>query len=111
MPREVIVREPPYFCNRDEESFCTWLESISAFESLGRGPKGGLIALKFKDAEFTVADWVDLLGLCARYSIDVRPLRDLVTPKHAKRLKNPKAYWYAQMWGPPGSPLRDLLAP
>jgi hypothetical protein len=101
MQSELVIRESPYYCYLDEKNFFAWLESISAVKSVAGGPKG--LTIEFVDAGLARDDWADLLGLFARYGIDMAGLRDLVTPEHEAWLKDPDKYWHARLWGPPGS--------
>ena len=100
MTRELIVRESFYYCYQDEKHFFHWLESIPSVKSVVGGPRG--LAIRFADAGLDRDDWADLLGLFARYDIDMRGLRDLVTSEHETWLKDPTNHWHEKMWGPGG---------
>jgi hypothetical protein len=98
MAQELIIRESSYYCYPDEKHFYGWLESISAVKKVVGGPKG--LSIHIADGGPSRDDWIDILGLFARYGIDMRGLRDLVTPEHEAWLKDPEAYWYPKMWAP-----------
>jgi hypothetical protein len=98
MSREVTIRESFYYCYQDEKHFFRWLESIPSVKRVVGGPKGLTIQFKAKGPDRD--DWADLLGLLARYGIDMRPLRVLVTPEHESWLKDPRKYWHSMMWSP-----------
>ena len=66
-------------------------------ESVKGGPQG--LTIRIAEKGLDRDDWADLLGLLARYGLDMRPLQALITPEHEAWLKDPDAYWYASMWG------------
>ena len=101
MSNELIIRESRYFCYQDEKHFFEWLESIPSVKKVVGGPKG--LSIHIADAGLDRDDWADLLGLFARYGIDMSGLRDLVTPEHEVWLRQPEAYWHSMMWGHPST--------
>src|SRR5712664_420048 len=96
MRRELTIRESYYYCYQDEKHFFRWLESIPSVKRVTGGPKG--LTIQFKASGLDRDDWYDLIGLFARYGIDMRGLRDFVTPEHENWLKDPQKYWHSMMW-------------
>jgi hypothetical protein len=99
MQKTVTIQLSWFYAQIDEDHFFQWLESIPAVEKAVGGPNG--LTIVFKDVGLERKDWVNLLGLFTRYGIDMRVLRELVTPEHEGWLKDPEEYWYSGLWGNP----------
>jgi hypothetical protein len=96
MPKQIVIPVETYYCYQDEESFYRWLKTIEGIERFVGGPQG--LTLHVKQAGLNRDDWADLIGLFMRYDLNMRDLRELVTPDHEAWLKDPQKYWYQKMW-------------
>ena len=94
--RRVVIRERPYFCYQDEKHFFEWLESIQGVRKVTGGPDG--LTIHFARAPLSYDSWADLLGVFARYGLDMRPLRVLVDKRHEAWLRDPDKFWHEAMW-------------
>ncbi len=94
--RKVVIRERPYFCYQDEKHFFEWLESIQGVRKVTGGPDG--LTIHFARAPLSYDSWADLLGVFARYGVDMRPLRVLVDKRHEAWLRDPDKYWHEALW-------------
>jgi hypothetical protein len=94
--RKVVIRERPYFCYQDEKHFFGWLESIRGVLKVVGGPDG--LTIHFARAPLSYDSWADLLGVFARYGVDMRPLCVLVDKRHEAWLRDPDKYWHEAMW-------------
>ena|SRR5216684_2662314 len=97
MSKEFSIRESHYYTYQDEKRFYEWLESIPGIERVFGGPKG--LTIQLSDAGLDIDDWADLTALLVRYGIDMRVLRDLVTPENEAWIKDPKRFWYSKVFG------------
>jgi hypothetical protein len=97
VPRQVLIRDTVwYYCYQDEKHFFEWLESIRAVKKVVGGPEG--LTVHFSRGELSRESWGDLLGVFARYGLDMRPLQALVGKRHEAWLRDPKKYWHKAMW-------------
>jgi hypothetical protein len=95
--KQVLIREPiNYYCYQDERHFFEWLESIRGVEKVVGGPEG--LTLHIASRPLSRESWSDLLGLFARYGLDMRPLQALVVKRHEAWLRDPIRYWHKAMW-------------
>jgi hypothetical protein len=97
MASEFSIRESHYYTYQDEKRFYEWLESIPGVERVFGSPKG--LTIRLADAGLDIDDWADLTALLIRYGIDMRILRDLVTPENEAWIKDRKRFWYVGIFG------------
>ena len=88
---EFTISEPIFFyCYRDEENFFRWLEAIPGVEKVSGGAKGLTVRLDMLGR----SEWIDLIGLMARYSLDLSCLKDVLLPGNEEWVQDSDAYWY-----------------
>jgi hypothetical protein len=95
---KLVIQEPRWYLSAgDEDYFFEWLKSISAVKDIVP-TRAGLL-------ELTLADPVDdpslreLLALSKRYGLDMKPLRNLLTPENEHWFAGKKkAYWYRSVF-------------
>jgi hypothetical protein len=97
MTTEFSIRESHYYTYQDEKHFYLWLESIPGVKRVYGSAKG--LTIQLADSGLDIDDWADLTALLVRYGIDMRAMRDLVTPKNEKWVKDPKRFWYSFIFG------------
>lgn len=97
MNNQVLIHEPGFYCYQDEKHFFEWLESIPGVKSVAGNPQG--LSVQIVNAELDQDGWADLIGLMARYDVNMKVLRDLVTPENVVWLKDPERYWYPMIFG------------
>lgn len=102
MLRQITIRESMYHCYLDEKHFYEWLESIVGITEVRGDPKG--LVIKFDDKGLSRDDWYDLIGLFARYGIDMRGLKDVLVSEFVNAedlawFKDPDNYWHEKIWG------------
>lgn len=97
MTKEFNIRESPYYTYQDEKHFYLWLESIPSVKRVYGGAKG--LTIQLTDSGLDIDDWADLTALFVRYGIDMRAMRDLVTPENEAWAKDPKRFWYSFVFG------------
>jgi len=97
MRKEFTVRESHYYTYQDEKRFYEWLESIPGVRRVSGGPMG--LTIQLADVGLDIDDWADMTALFVRYDIDMRALRDLVTPENEAWIKDPKRFWYSKIFG------------
>lgn len=97
MLKQVTIKEPSYYCYKDEENFYRWLEAINGVERAMGSPNG--LTLHIKEVGLDRDDWADLIGLLMRYGVDMKSLRGLVSDVHEAWLKDPEKFWHHKMWG------------
>jgi len=90
-----IPQPSEFYCEADEEHFFGWLGNIKAVESF-QGTANGLC--------LTLADPIDrssfyeLVGLLARYSIDMSSLRSLCETNPDEWFRRSENYWYQSVF-------------
>jgi hypothetical protein len=99
MSKQITIRAYEFYCYQDEKHFFSWLKTIKGIEQVTGAEKQLGLTLTIKDTGLNADDWADLIGLLMRYSVDMSPLRELVTPEHEAWLRGPKAYWHQKLWG------------
>jgi hypothetical protein len=97
MKSEIVIREPGFYCYRDEEHFFGWLKSIPGIERLSVVQSG--LSIVIDDVHMDEDAWADLIGLLARYAIDMGDLRKIVSPRNERWIKNSHRYWYSMIFG------------
>jgi hypothetical protein len=97
VPRQILIRESSYYCYQDEKHFFEWLGSVRGVLNVVGGRDG--LTIHFANAPLSRESWGDLLGVFARYGLDMRPLQALVGKRHEAWLRDPAKYWHKAMWG------------
>jgi hypothetical protein len=97
MPKKLIIQESHFYSYQDEKHFFEWLESIDGVKQVVGGPEGLLIQLKRNG--LSRRDLYDLIALLMRYGVDMRGLKDFVTPKNKAWLTSRSAYWHTKIFG------------
>lgn len=100
MSKTIVFNEPSsYFSPLDEVIFFQWLELIPSIENIHVDGKG--VRITIPDAGFSSTDWDNIIGLLARYEIDMTPLRELadLDPENGKWLKDKRKFWYNAIFG------------
>ena len=103
---KLVISEPlKFYCQFDEDCFYHWLKSLDSLqelEILPGNPLNGIsnkILLSFHQEGIDDEDLKQLIGLLMRYQLDMSSLISLCTKSNEKWFKNPKAYWYCQVFG------------
>jgi hypothetical protein len=97
MPKELIIQQSHFYSYQDEKHFFDWLESIDGVKRVTGGPEG--LSIQLKRNGLNRQDLYDLMALLMRYGVDMRGLKDFVTPRNRAWLTNPSAYWYTKIFG------------
>jgi hypothetical protein len=100
MKTEVVIREPGFYCYRDEEHFFGWLKSIPGIEGMS-GVSAGL-SIVINDQHMDEDAWADFIGLLARYAVDMSNLEKVLSPKNEGWIRNPSRYGYSMIFGDGG---------
>ena len=82
-----------YFSQLDEDHMFSWAKQIACISSVET-------CYFYIDPE--KADDMglrDLLALCHRYGISIKPLSSLLNSSNTDWFKNPEAYWYESVFG------------
>lgn len=96
MKNEFLIREPGFYCYQDEKHFFDWLESIPGVKGVIGNSRG--LSIQLEITELDKDSWADLIGLLARYGVNMKGLSDFVTPENKSWLKNPDQYWYSMIF-------------
>lgn len=94
---KILIDEArPFYSYLDESHFFCWLEEIDAISEIKRDGSKLALTCSFP---ITEACFRDLIALCFRYSVDMRPLLALSSLEHDSWLKNSGTYWHEKMFG------------
>ena len=99
MTRSFVIREPRYFSYLDEKNFFSWLNSIDDVTQVIGSING--LQIHVIDSGLTRAGLSDLIAVFARYSVDMRPLYEVVSSDDRAWFADPTSYWQ-RMPGAPG---------
>lgn len=96
MNRVFTISEPmPFYCEKDEDYFFQWLQSIPAVTSVTGSARG---------LQLTLEDPIDkqslyeLAGIMTRYSIARKCLRTLCNASNEAWFKDSSMYWYKDVF-------------
>ncbi|WP_243368757.1 hypothetical protein [Fundidesulfovibrio soli] len=93
----IVIQEPvPFYSEGDEDFFFHWLQSITSVESVSRCLQGLEITL---DDPVDDASLRELIGLMARYSLDMKCLKPLRTAQNEHWFADPIKYWHKSVFG------------
>jgi len=92
MNSRFVIREPGYFCQRDEKNFFDWLLAIPGVKSAIGVTQG--LAIDVAPCEIDQVGWSDLIGLFARYNVDIQCMRHLDMGTHGDWVRGSKHYWH-----------------
>jgi hypothetical protein len=93
---KVVIREPIWFSDADEDSFFDWLKSLKAVKDFVGVPSGLEITLSDPVDEFSLRE---LLGLMSRYDLDMKWLRALRTSENESWFADDQKYWHDKVFG------------
>lgn len=94
---ELQARSVTYYSPGDEEAFFEWLDRIECVE--GGSGSGDTLYISVNRAEVDEDCLTELLALFRRYEVDLKQLRVFDSEEFAPWFRNPKAYWYAEVFG------------
>jgi hypothetical protein len=92
-----LIKEPTFGCYLDEKHMFGWLKEIEGFSSC-HGRKEGL-EIEFDSPFLSRNSLQDLIGLFARYGINMHFLRNQVHEATAGWLDDPNKYWHRAVFG------------
>ena len=78
----LICKSVSYYSDKDEDAFFEWINKIECIESISA--VGDELYLDLVDRELNNNDIDDLIGLFARYQIDMKQLGKYKTEKNAE---------------------------
>ena len=96
MTSSLVIREPGFYCQRDEKSFFDWLMAIPGIKG-AKGASMGLI-IDISTSEMDRVAWSDLIGLFARYKVDMKCINQIEMGTHEKWLKESNHYWHKMIF-------------
>ena len=91
MTRSFTIREPRYFSYLDEKSFFSWLNSIDDVARV-TGSLDGL-QVHIVDSCLSRRGLSDLIAVLVRYSVDIRPIHDVVSDDDRSWFFESDSYW------------------
>lgn len=96
MTQIIVIKEPcPFYSQQDEDSFFEWLQSIPEVKSVKGCANGLEILLKEPIGEDSL---IELIAVFSRYSLKLKPLKDLCSPNNEKWFKDPIKFWYSEIF-------------
>jgi hypothetical protein len=103
-----VIKLPTFGCYLDEKHLFAWLEEIEGFSGC-KGYGEGL-EIEFDSPFLSRKSLQDLIGLFARYGINMHFLRDQVHEGTAGWLDDPRKYWHLAVFGEvPGDTKLDIV--
>ena len=88
-----IDTQPVYYYSQlDEDHFFTWAQQIPCIVSIDNG------YLHIEPSKLDEGNLRDLLAIMERYKLPKSQLSGLCNQTNEKWFKNPKAYWYAEIF-------------
>jgi hypothetical protein len=94
---KLVLRLSPFYSPTDEAHFFAWLGSIKGVTKLAGHLRDLHITLARAPSDTALSE---LIALCQRYRIGMRPLAAFRTARNARWLADPKAYWHRAMFKP-----------
>lgn len=92
----IFIPEPRFFhCEPDEEVFFQWLYELPTFENVIGTPTG----LELYLTKIDKITLYELIALLFRYGLDKKCLKILCEEHEDKSFRDPKNYWYAEIFG------------
>lgn len=93
----IAAEGPWFFSAKDEEVFSSWLSSIPSIVAVGG--IGKVVEITFATKRVPQDDLREILAIFHRYTMDKRVLAQFDRPQ-LTWFRHPKAYWFAEVFGP-----------
>lgn len=98
----VKIEENMFYSHGDEARFFRGLEknpAVKDVRAVAQGRTGRVLAVRIDARALDKTALWDLIALCRRYEVPLRPFAVLARRKKFPWLKQKRMYWYASMFG------------
>jgi hypothetical protein len=94
---KLVLRLNTFYSPLDEAQFFAWLTSIKGVTKLGGKHRDLYVTLARAPSDSQLRE---LIALCRRYRIDMRPLAAFRTSRNERWLADPQKFWHREMFKP-----------
>lgn len=96
-PLEIEMASVRFYSPQDELCFFTWLKGIGSVSDVFG--QGRAIYAVVDRGTLTFDDALEFISLFRRYLIPLPELKRLDVLKISKKFRDPKAFWYSEVFG------------